>query len=202
MVFMPTKFYGKIMSFTREQIEVAMKKLGHAYFENGDYNVNIIGIRNSSTGKRVTNLFDDWMTIAYKENGVWKFHIWPCTVDNGAGSGRLVEGQYRGSFTLGLHQGKYEALKQCKPLRVYRDWNLKDGTYDESKIYTDVAGLNIHMAGVDSQQVNNWSEACQVFKRSADYHVFMPIVKKAVPLHGKLFTYTLIGSKDITNLLD
>lgn len=190
------------MSFTREQIEVAMKKLGHAYFENGEYNVNIIGIRNSSTGKRVTNAFDDWMTIAYKENGVWKFHIWPCTVDNGDGSARLVEGQYRGSHTIGKHQGKYDALKQAKTLRVYRDFNLKDGTYDESKIYTDVAGLNIHKAGADSQQVNGWSHGCQVFKREADFNLFMSIVKKAEPLHGKFFTYTLIGSKDITNPLD
>ncbi len=55
------------MSFTREQIEMAMKKLGHAYFENGEHNINIIGIRNSSTGKRVTNAFDDWMTLSYKE---------------------------------------------------------------------------------------------------------------------------------------
>jgi hypothetical protein len=190
------------MNFTREQIEMAMKKLGHAYFEKGEHNINIIGIRNSSTGKRVTNAFDDWMTLSYKEKGEWKFHIWSCTVDNGDGSARLVEGQYRGSFTLGLHQGKYEAIKQYKPLKVYRDFNLKDGTYDESKIYDDVAGLNIHKAGADSQQVNNWSHGCQVFKREADFNLFLAKVKLSVPIHGKIFTYTLIGSKDITHPLD
>jgi hypothetical protein len=56
---------------------------------------------------------------------------------------------------------------------VYRDFNLKDGTYDESKIYDDVAGLNIHKAGADSQQVNNWSHGCQVFKREADFNLFL-----------------------------
>jgi hypothetical protein len=185
------------MKFDQVKIEKTLKNKGYAYFENGEYNINICGIRNSETLKRVTNQFDDWMTLSFKENGVWKYYEWPCTVDNGDGSARLVEGQYRGSFTIGLHQGKYTALKQCKPLKVYRDWNLKDGTYDESKIYDDVAGLNIHKAGVDSQQVNNWSEGCQVFKKSADFDAFMKIVIKSSTLHGKIFTYTLINSNDI-----
>ena len=192
------------MNITRQNIEKAMKAKGFAYFENGEFNVNIIGIRNGSTGKRVTNQFDDWMTLSYKVNGEWKFAIWNCTVDNGDGSARLVEGQYRGSFTIGKHQGKYDALKQCKPLKVYRDWNLKDGTYDESKIYNDVAGLNIHKAGADSINVNNWSEGCQVFKREKEFLAFMEIIFKAEKIHGKFFTYTLINSKDLdqTSKLD
>jgi len=64
--------------YTREQIEAAIKAKGYAWFEdasNKGFDVNIIGIRNSSTGKKVTNVFDDWMTISYKENGVWKSHV-------------------------------------------------------------------------------------------------------------------------------
>lgn len=192
------------MNFKREQIQSALSNLKYTYFEKGNFNINIVGIRNSSTGKRVTNLFDDVITVSFQENGHWKYYQWPCTVDNGDGSARLVEGQYRGSFTVGLHQGKYEALRQCKPLKVYRDFNLKDGTYDETKVYNDVAGLNIHKAGVDSQQVNGWSEGCQVFKRAVDFEAFMAIVRKASVIHGKIFTYTLIKSKDINlpNTLD
>jgi hypothetical protein len=185
------------MVFSKEKIEKTLKSKDYVFFENGELNINIVGIRNSATGKRVTNLFDDWMTISYQENGEWKYFEWPCTVDNGDGSARLVEGQYRGCFTIGLHQGKYTALKQCKPLKVYRDWNLKDGTYDESKIYNDVAGLNIHKAGLNSQQVNNWSEGCQVFKMSPDFDAFMKIVLQSSSIHGKIFTYTLINSNDI-----
>jgi hypothetical protein len=185
------------MVFSKEKIEKTLKSKDYVFFENGELNINIVGIRNSATGKRVTNLFDDWMTISYQENGEWKYFEWPCTVDNGDGSARLVEGQYRGCFTIGLHQGKYTALKQCKPLKVFRDWNLKDGTYDESKIYNDVAGLNIHKAGLNSQQVNNWSEGCQVFKMSPDFDAFMKIVLQSSSIHGKIFTYTLINSNDI-----
>jgi hypothetical protein len=113
------------MQYTREQIENAVKAKGYLWFNsNTNYDVNIVGIRNSAPGKKVSNIFDDLITISYKVNGEWFFHAWPATTDPGkkgvlefknpAGVARLVEGQYRGSHTIGLHQGKYEALKQQK----------------------------------------------------------------------------------------
>ena len=191
---------------TREQIESAMIKKGFAYFSDGELNLNIIGIRQSSTGNKVTNLFDDFLTLSYKHNGAWVFKQWAATTDpgtkgvkefhNAAGVARLVAGQYRGSHAIGLHQGKYEALKQAKNVKVYRDAN-KDMTYDESKIQEGVFGINIHKAGADSTYVENWSEGCQVFKKSADFDEFMVIVKKAAALHGNSFTYTLLNSNEI-----
>ena len=151
-------------------------------------------------------MFDDFLTVSYKEGGEWKFQIWPATTDpgkkgvmeyhNAAGVARLVPGQYRGSHTIGLHQGKYEALKQQKPVKVYRDKD-KDMQYDENIIQEGVFGINIHKAGADSTYVENWSEGCQVFKKSADFDSFMKIMNKAATIHGKSFTYTLIESKDI-----
>jgi hypothetical protein len=192
--------------YTREQIEKAVKAKGYKYFENGEFNVNVIGIRNSAPGKKVTNLFDDWISLSYKEGGVWKFFIWAATTDpgtkgvkefhNAGGVARLVPGQYPGSHAIGLHQGKYEALKQAKNVKVYRDAN-KDMVYDESKITEGVYGINIHHAGADSTYVENWSEGCTVFKKIKDFDAFMGIVKKAASLHGNSFTYTLIESKDI-----
>jgi len=197
------------MSYTREQVEAAVKAKGYVWFEdaaNKGFDVNIVGIRNSSTGQKVTNAFDDHLTISYKENGTWKFHIWPATTDpgkkgvleyhNAAGVARLVEGQYRGSHGIGLHQGKYEALKQAKNVKVYRDAD-KDLEYDENKIQEGVFGINIHKAGADSTYVENWSEGCQVFKKSADFDAFMAIVRKSRDIHGNSFTYTLIESSDI-----
>jgi hypothetical protein len=199
----------KIMSYTKEQVETAVKSKGYVWFEdsaNKGYDVNIVGIRNSTTGNKVTNVFDDHLTISYKENGEWKFHIWQATTDPGKkgvmeyhnkdGVARLVEGQYRGSHIIRLHQGKYEALGQDKPVKVYRDAN-KDMTYDEKKISEGVFGINIHKAGADSTYVENWSEGCQVFKRAADFEEFMKICRKSKEIHGNRFTYTLIESSDI-----
>ena len=192
--------------YTREQIEKAVKAKGYKYFENGEFNVNVIGIRNTAPGKKVTNLFDDWISISYKEGGVWKFFIWAATTDpgtkgvkefhNAGGVARLVPGQYPGSHHVGLHQGKYEALKQKANVKVYRDAN-KDMVYDETKITEGVYGINIHHAGADSTYVENWSEGCSVFKKIKDFDAFMVICKKAAALQGNSFTYTLIESKDI-----
>jgi hypothetical protein len=195
------------MNYTREKIEKAVKEKGYAWFEGAkDYDVNIVGVRNSSTGQKVTNAFDDVITVSFKINGVWQYKEWANTTDPGkkgvleyhntAGVARLVEGQYRGSHTIRLHQGKYEALGQAKNVKVYRDAN-KDLNYDETKIQEGVFGINIHKAGADSTYVENWSEGCQVFKKSADFEEFMKICRKARDIHGNSFTYTLIESSDI-----
>ena len=189
-----------------DKIKEAMKVKNYKFFESGDYNLNIIGIRNSDTGSKVTNVFDDLLTVSYKIGDVWHFKKWAATTDpgtkgvkefhNAQGVARLVPGQYRGSHAIGLHQGKYEALKQAKPVKVYRDAN-KDMTYDTKLITEGIYGINIHKAGADSTYVENWSEGCQVFKKSADFDEFMALVKKAATLHGNSFTYTLLESKDL-----
>ena len=195
------------MKYTRDQIETAVKDKGYAWFEGAkDYDVNIVGVRNSATGQVVTNAFDDVITVSFKIDGVWQYKEWANTTDPGkkgvmqfgnkAGVARLVEGQYRGSHTIRLHQGKYEALGQAKNVKVYRDAN-KDMKYDETKIDEGVFGINIHKAGADSTYVENWSEGCQVFKKSAEFEEFMAICRKAKAIHGNSFTYTLIESADI-----
>ena len=116
--------------YTREQIEAAMASKGYKYFTgNGkDYDVNIIGVRNSETKGRVTNAFDDCLTVSYKLEDEWQFHCFKCTTDPGddwmdnpmldKGCAILVPGQYRGSHKLRLHQGRYLALGQQKPVKV------------------------------------------------------------------------------------
>jgi hypothetical protein len=198
------------MKYQRQQIEMAMAKLGHKYFTNGEYNVNIIGIRNSSTGDKVTNAFDDLLTLSFKVNGEWVFYQWDATTEPGkkgmlegkaaGGVSFVVPGQYPGSHAIGLHQGKYEALKQCGNIKVYRDGD-RDLVFDKDKISEGVFGINIHKAGVDSTFVENWSEGCQVFKREAEFNVFMSFIKKAATIHGNRFTYTLIESKHIPTAL-
>jgi hypothetical protein len=191
--------------YSREAIEKAVNAKGYKWFD-GNMVLNIVGVRNSDTEQKVTNVFDDKLTLSFQENGEWKYFEWSNTTDpgtkgvkeyhNAAGVARLVPGQYINSHTLGLHQGKYEALKQQKPVKVYRDAN-KDMSYDESKIQEGVFGINIHRAGADSTYVENWSEGCQVFKRSADFDAFMVICRKAATINGKSFTYTLLNSNDI-----
>jgi hypothetical protein len=202
------------MSYTREQIEAAVKAKGYVWFSdnsNKSYDVNIVGVRNSSTGNKVTNVFDDTLTISFKdEKGAWQFYLWSATTDPGkksmlewkkmgitGGCARLVAGQYRSVWKIDKHQGKYDALCQRNgKVKVYRDSDL-DLEYDEDKITEGIYGINIHKAGQDSTWVENWSAGCNVFKRVKDFDVFMKIVKASAKIHGNSFTYTLIESKDI-----
>ena len=179
------------------QLKRTITGLGYNWFETGDYNLNIIGVRNSSTGLKVTNAFDDDIILAYKVKDNWELSTYKFTTDNGAGTARLKAGQYRGAYMLGLHQGKYKALRQCGPMVVYRDFK-NDGVYQEERTERGVFGINIHKAGVDSIRVDRWSEGCQVFKRTQDFNKFMAICETAAEIWGNSFTYTLINSSDIT----
>ena len=111
----------------------------------------------------------------------------------------LVPGQYRSAWKLGYHKGKYEAVVQYKPVKVYRD-NNKDAVYDfnPKTIEEGTFGINIHKAGTHSTQVDNWSAGCQVFANKEDFEKFMKLVHYQISQgHGKLFTYTLINEEDL-----
>jgi hypothetical protein len=196
--------------FTREQVEAAVRAKGYLWFTSlSDYDVNIVGIRNSTTGSRVTNRFDDWMTVSYRLRGVWQYHQWPCTTDPGIthtvqrllnprGVARLVPGQYRRAYQIGLHQGKYSALVQRQPVRVFRDAN-RDATFDEHTVDEGLFGINIHRASPTgtSVLVDGWSAGCQVLANINDFTKFMRIMNHARDNFGNNFTYTLIESRDI-----
>ena len=203
------------MKYTREQIQQTVEDKGYKYFHdnlNKGYDVNIIGVRNSKTKGRVTNAFDDTLTISYKIDGEWQYHEFNCTTDPGShwvenllnekGVAILKPNQYRGSHKLDFHQGRQLALRQKSDVTVYRD-NDRDSNYDlnESKTDTGVFGINIHRAtgrsGGKSIRVDKWSAGCQVIADNDDWHTFLGICQSAREIHGNSFSYTLIESKDI-----
>lgn len=201
------------MCYTREEIESAVKSKGYVWFEdrsNKGYDVNIVGVRNnaSNIADKVTNVFDDCLTLSFKdESGNWQFYCWNATCDPGKkgvqqfhnkkGVARLVPGQYRSVWKIDKHQGKYDALCQrLGNVTVWRDAD-RDLVFEETTKDTGMFGINIHKAGQDSTWVENWSEGCQVFKRVKDFDVFMSICKKASKIWGNKFSYTLLESTDI-----
>lgn len=182
----------------------AVKALGHTVFTNGDYNLNIIGIRNPVP---VVNKFDDMICVVYKENGQWITRSYPATTDPGTywlanpmkvtGTAIMVPGQYSGAYKIGKHRGSYEALVQTGgKVKVWRDGN-RDEILDyeaEDAEYDGYFGINIHRATAHgaSPEVNKWSAGCQVFQESEDFAEFMEIVNKSAEVYGDTFTYTLI----------
>ena len=200
--------------YSMEQVEAAVKSKGYVWFEdvnNKGYDVNIVGIRNSDTEGRVTNHYDDNMTISYKVNGEWKYYCWPCTTDpgkywidhpcNSDGCAILVPDQYRSVYKIDLHNGKYQALCQRNgKVKVYRDNNEDDiYDYDADTIQSGYFGINIHRSSAYSTTtyIDKYSAGCQVFANPDNFDDFMEICRKAEDIWGNSFTYTLIESKDI-----
>ena len=104
--------YSKVKDYNFEEL---FKKKGYAYFTNGAYNLNIIGVR--AAGRNITNSFDDVLVLIYKSpSGQWQRQIYNITTDPGRyymlnpttrkGTAILVPGQYRRAYQIDKHRGK------------------------------------------------------------------------------------------------
>jgi hypothetical protein len=62
--------FPKVGAYNKDMIEKAVKSKGYKWFDDKDMLLNIVGVRNSSVGQKVTNAFDDKLTISYKS----KYH--------------------------------------------------------------------------------------------------------------------------------
>lgn len=194
------------MEVTIEKLLKTYKKMNYTLFVNGDYNLNIFGIR---TNEYESNKFNDIIGVLYKKNGEWILNTYKATVDPGLyyrknplnykGTAILKEGFHKSAFKIGYHQGKYKALVQNKPLPLYRD-NNKDDKLDHMKIYEETAGINIHRAtntkNMTSILVDKWSAGCQVIASYNDFDDFMKLIDLSSKKYGKTFSYTLFNEKD------
>jgi hypothetical protein len=192
-------------------IRRAFERKEYEFFEKGQYNLNIVGIR---SGKRASGTFEDFIVNVYKdEYDFWRCDYYPATTDAGTywlarpmnmkGTALLVPGQYKGAYRKALHKGQYEALVQSGLVKVYRD-NNKDyiNDYDPSSIEEGLFGINIHRSNpiFESEVNSRWSAGCQVFKNPNDYDAFMSVVEKSIKLYGNKFTYTLLTAEDFDEL--
>jgi hypothetical protein len=193
-----------------------MEKKGYMFFDGDkELNINLIGIRRDNAG---TNEFDDFMVAIYRDNRLREIcKIYPITTDPGEywlenpinprGTAILMPGQYSGTWKLGLHQGKYEALVQRRPVKVWRD-NNKDRVIDYLYAHQHVSegyfGINIHRSNPydKSYVINKWSAGCQVFQAVDDYKEFMGLCKSSADLYGNSFSYTLLTEEELRKHLN
>ena len=180
-----------------------MRKKNYVIYEK-PYQLNIVGVRNAQSQP---NKFDDSIFVFFKDDkNDWVSYEYPATTDTGMfyllnpmsnlGAAMLKEGQYVNAYAQGIHR-TYPALVQVKPVTTYRDYD-RDAIFDIfTKETTGEYGINIHKAGANSQDVDNWSAGCQVFQKSADFNEFMKMTDKHRNLYGNSFTYTLIDERAV-----
>lgn len=170
--------------------------------------LNIVGIRSTTTA---SNRFDDEIHVFYKVSALkWFYHVYKATTDPGTfwlknpmqpqGTAILAQGQYKGAYKLGLHQGKYKALVQAKPIVVMRDYDRTAKLdFRNGKKSTGLFGINIHRASLSgtTKTVDKYSAGCQVFANIKDFNEFMSLCEKHKSLYGNSFTYTLIDFRAV-----
>lgn len=191
---------------TPAEVAAVMEAKGYVLFdqEGKGYNLNLFGIR---TADDDANTFNDQVSVMYLSDGEWVIFHFPATTDPGLywrenpmnveGTAILQPGQYRGSHAPGSHKG-YPALKQVKPVTVWRD-DDKDASLDAgAKTQTGLFGINIHRANRSqkSTQVNKWSAGCQVIADPAHFEFLMDLVGLATARYGPSLTYTLLEDTD------
>lgn len=199
------------MTFPRldyKNLRRTLRELDYPFFDDGDYNLNIIGIRTEDSR---ANLFNDWICLAFRQNGHEQLLVFSATTDPGIywrkhpmnveGTAILKAGHYPGMFSLGMHQGKYLALRQSAPCTVYRDAN-QDANLDTGpglEQETGMFGINLHRATSKgaSEQVDRWSAGCQVIACSSDFDLFLEICKRGAKEFGARFSYTLLNEYQV-----
>lgn len=203
---------------TYSDLKLAMKRKGYVFFEQGDYNLNIIFERTSDT---FTNKFDDWMYIAYKINGRETVNIIPATSKPGlyghgtatdpipGGVAVTIPNQYRSAYQWipkdkgwGAYPFNGEFFTLHGTISVWRD-NNKDNKIDHVGIQgADYrTGVNIHKMsnpGSHGFPVNNWSNGCSGAEEPS-FMSIVPIVNQAIIESGSdIFTATWLETKDFS----
>lgn len=203
---MKTYLSSKCTNYNFEKL-FAIK--GYNWFKNGEYNLNIIGVR-ANTFNKVTNKFDDFLVVDYNTSIGHKRVIYSITTEPGKyymehlenpnGTAILVPGQYNGCWQIGLHKNKYKALCQKAPVKVYRD-NNKDDVYDinPETIQNGIFGINIHRSNelITSKNVDKYSAGCQVFASPIEFNSFMRLCEEQRKRYGNSFTYTLLNEDEL-----
>jgi len=172
---------------------------------NADYDLNIIGVRSLNTE---AGRYDDQLVICYKAKGVWKEERFQCTCDPSyywlknatmRGGTAIIKHpqQMRGAYSIGLHRGKYECLKQTKAVDYWRDAS-KDRTLDYSgTVYRGVIGVNIHRSSAwrdtSEEAIGQYSAGCTVLSSPESMARVLFLCKKQIEVNNwQRFTYTLI----------
>lgn len=176
--------------YTIDELKQEFKKHNYEFPQ-----FHLVGIRSKANKP---NEFDDLIAVIDNNQISW----YTCTTNPGThwllnllnpkGAALLKPGQWKDSWQVGLHQGKYQALTQCKPITVFRDGN-KNNIAEESKVTeTGIFGINIHRANekLVSKLIDKWSAGCQVLNNPQQ---FSELLTKCKQSKLKTFTYTLLN---------
>lgn len=189
----------------------ALEAKGYSVHHDGQ--INIVGVRMPT---RRANAFDDWIYLAWVEQGKWRYLKHSCTTDPGLywleegrvdGTAIMVPGQYVDAYCWGKHRGTYTTLvNRGSPVKVFRDANGDDIVdMDPSTIETGW-GLNLHHSGrrrarsggsesgpEESKTVDRYSAGCIVWELYSEWMDAMRVCKASL---AESFTFSLLTEEE------
>jgi len=193
----------EIRSDERPKILDAVDSHGFLTFD-GKWDLNLIGLRTPNTE---ANLFDDFLFVVCRDSeNKWCTWVFRCTTDAGTywlrnpsrvdGTAILVDPQQcRSAYQLDLHAGRYLALCQRKPVKVWRDANRDEILDRYGAEHVGYFGINIHRASQTRivNEVERYSAGCTVIQDFDEFDFLLSLCKKQIAVLGyDKFTYTII----------
>jgi hypothetical protein len=174
---------------TIDELKAQFTELGYKW-----PSIHVVGIRSKAN---IPNQFDDLIGLVQGDEVKWYTGttnpgtFWLNNPINNLGTAVLKAGQYVDTYTIGLHQGKYTALKQSKKVTVYRDADKDSVAEEQGKEETGLFGINIHRANelTESRNIDKWSAGCQVLNIPKQ---FKELIQACIKSNKKAFTYTLL----------
>ena len=177
-------------NYTIDELKNEFTKLNYKWLD-----FHFVGIRSKAN---LPNQFDDLFGVIKGNEVTW----FSCTTNPGThwlknllnpkGTALLKPNQYVDTWKIGLHQGKYKAFTQSKPVEVYRDKNLNEIAEVSQTVDKGLFGINIHRANETaiSKMIDKWSAGCQVLNNPNDFKKLLQMAEES-----KLtsFTYTLLN---------
>lgn len=200
----------KHTQFTYADLKRICESNGYSFFDSGDYNLNLIGMRDLDAVN--TDEFSDVIYLAFRINGDPVAIPFQATTMPGfyyrenplvpTGVAILPAGQHRALWRIGLHRGK-PALTQRRACIVRRD-NDGDSLVDINSPYmkNDTGNflINLHSTGRRDRylpkEIGKWSAGCQVLRDQKAHDTLMYFVEQSLVRYGNTFTYTLFDMRD------
>lgn len=178
-------------TYTDTQLLSRVEKLGA--FEGWKAGVYLIAVRSAAD---VPDAFDDKAYVYECAEGQRPkfFMVASCTTHPGvdvlqnfaqkynpAGAPVLKADQIvYDSHAHGLHQGKYAAYRQVKPMDYFRDIDRDKKAEEQGAILNGIIYANVHRANPkwESTINKNWSAGCIVMNNPQEFAAFMAFMNK------------------------
>jgi hypothetical protein len=197
-----------MLEFDYNKIKKAYVRKNYVFF-TGEFNLNIFGIRGKD---RKVNEFDDFVGVAYQEQGENKLFLAKATVDPGIpwlynpmerrlGAAAIMEGQYRSLWRLGTFRNT-PALLQINSVTCYRD-NNRNSVFDyiHSNKSSGIYGIHLHehfQIFEPARFVNASSAGCVVLASRAEHYKLIEFCEKQIKQRlGNTFTFTLFDEREL-----